>query len=143
MQLEDFRILRFQFRRDRVIGDSQVRAEEVHVATLELVDKTGESGLGFAQSLFAPLPDQVEIERVFREEVWPDLAAQEPLALVHGVSRLRGGNQRQPTLPFREAVQVALWDLAAKQAGLPLFRLLGATARPGPGLRVRSGLPPR
>ena len=41
MQLEDFRILRFQFRRDRVIGDSQVRAEEVHVATLELVDETG------------------------------------------------------------------------------------------------------
>ena len=39
MQLEDFRILRFQFRRDRVIGDSQVRAEEVHVATLELVDR--------------------------------------------------------------------------------------------------------
>jgi L-alanine-DL-glutamate epimerase-like enolase superfamily enzyme len=126
MQLDDFRILRFQFRRDRVIGDSQVRAEEVHVATLELFDGKGESGLGFAQSLFTPLPDQREIERVFREELWPDLAAQEPLALVHRVSRPRGGNQRQPTLPFREAVQVALWDLAAKQSGLPLFRLLGA-----------------
>jgi len=127
MQLDDFRITRLQFRRDRVIGDSQVRAEEVNVAALELVDKTGASGLGFAQSLFEPLPDQPEIERVFREEVWPALAGREPLALVHGVSRPRGGNQRLPTLPFREAVEVALWDLAGKHAGLPLFRLLGAT----------------
>jgi L-alanine-DL-glutamate epimerase-like enolase superfamily enzyme len=127
MQLDDFRITRFQFRRDRVIGDSQVSAEEVNVAALLLVDKTGASGLGFAQSLFASLPDEAEIERVFREEVWPALVAREPLALVHGVSRPRGGNQRLPTLPFREAVEVALWDLAGKQVGQPLFRLLGAT----------------
>jgi hypothetical protein len=52
MQLDDFRITRFQFRRDRVIGDSQVSAEEVNVAALLLVDKTGASGLGFAQSQF-------------------------------------------------------------------------------------------
>jgi len=29
-------------------------------------------------------------------------------------------------LPFHEALQVALWDLAAKQAGMPLHRLLGS-----------------
>jgi L-alanine-DL-glutamate epimerase-like enolase superfamily enzyme len=42
------------------------------------------------------------------------------------VNRPRGGNQRSYTLPFDEAVQVALWDLAAKQVGLPLHRLLGS-----------------
>jgi L-alanine-DL-glutamate epimerase-like enolase superfamily enzyme len=46
--------------------------------------------------------------------------------LVHRVNRPRGGNQRAHSLPFDEAVQVALWDLAAKQAGLPLHRLLGS-----------------
>ncbi len=30
------------------------------------------------------------------------------------------------TLPFHEAIQVAVWDLAAKQQGLPLHTLLGS-----------------
>ena len=29
--------------------------------------------------------------------------------------------------PFEEAINQACWDLAAKQAGLPLYRLLGGT----------------
>jgi ribose/xylose/arabinose/galactoside ABC-type transport system permease subunit len=125
MRLEAFRTTRFQFRRDRLIGDSQVRADEVHVAALELLAQDGTSGLGFAQSLFAPLPDQDEIERVFEAEVWPGLAGQEPLALVHRVNLPRGGNRRGSTLPFAEAVQVALWDLAAKQAGMLLGAFVG------------------
>jgi L-alanine-DL-glutamate epimerase-like enolase superfamily enzyme len=43
------------------------------------------------------------------------------------VSRPRGGNQRPFTLPFHEALQQALWDLAAKEVKLPLWRLLGGT----------------
>ena len=42
------------------------------------------------------------------------------------MSRLRGGNQRTYSLPFHEAIQVALWDLAGKQQGLPLHKLLGS-----------------
>lgn len=126
MRLESFRITRFQFRRDRVIGDSQVRADDVHVAALELVAETGATGLGFVQSLFSPLPDQDEIGRIFEVDIWPRLAGQEPMALVHRVELQRGGNRRAPSLPFGEAVQVALWDLAAKQCGMPLGRMLGA-----------------
>src|SRR5690606_18188224 len=103
-----------------------VRADEVNVAALELIDETGTRGLGFAQSLFFPLPALDEIVRVFRSEVWPGLEGQEPLALVHRVNRPRGGNQRAPSLPFGEAVQVALWDLAARQVDMPLHRLLGS-----------------
>jgi L-alanine-DL-glutamate epimerase-like enolase superfamily enzyme len=125
MRIQSFDITRFQFPRDRVIGDSQVRADEVNVAALELIDESGTRGLGFAQSLFFPLPALDEIVRVFRAEVWPAIEGQAPLALVHRVSRPRGGNQRTPTLPFGEAVQVALWDLAAKQVGMPLYRMLG------------------
>ncbi|MDR3473985.1 MAG: mandelate racemase/muconate lactonizing enzyme family protein [Devosia sp.] len=126
MRLSAFRITRFQFARDRVIGDSQVRADDVNVAALELIADTGEIGLGFVQSLFFPLPDQGEIERVFLSEVWPSLEGQHPAGLVHKVTRPRGGKQRAYTLPFHEALQVALWDLAAKQVGLPLAKLLGA-----------------
>lgn len=126
MTISHFRITRFQFARDRVIGDSQVRADDANVAALELVAETGETGLGFIQTLFHPLPDQVEIEAVFENEVWPTLKGQKAIGLVHRVNRPRGGNQRQYSLPFHEALQVALWDLAAKQADMPLHKLLGS-----------------
>ncbi len=126
MRLVEFRITRFQFARDRVIGDSQVRADDVNIAALELIADTGAVGLGFIQTLFYPLPDQAEIERVFVSEVWPHIEGQPPAGLVHRVGRPRGGNQRAYTLPFHEALQVALWDLAAKQVDLPLHKLLGS-----------------
>ena len=126
MRIEAFEITRFQFARDRTVGDSQVRADEVNVAAIELIDETGRRGLGFAQTLFVPLPSAAEIIRVFETEVWPGLRGELPLGLVHRVNRPRGGNQSPFTLPFHEAVQVALWDLAAKQAGLPLHVLLGS-----------------
>jgi L-alanine-DL-glutamate epimerase-like enolase superfamily enzyme len=125
MRLSDYRVTRFQFRRDRTIGDSQVRTDAVNVAALELVADTGESGLGFIQSLFTPLPAEGDIARVFADEAWPELMGQAPIALVHRVARPRGGNNRPFSIPFHEALQVALWDLAAKQVGLPLYRLLG------------------
>ena len=127
MRLADFRITRYQFARDRVIGDSQVRADDVNIAALELLTDDGKVGLGFVQTLFQPLPDQAEIERVFRTEAWPGVEGRHPAGLVHQVARPRGGNRRAFTLPFHEALQVALWDLAAKAVDLPLYRLLGAS----------------
>ncbi len=126
MKVVEFRLTRFQFARDRVIGDSQVRADDVNIAALELIDDSGRVGLGFIQSLFRPLPAANEIVRIFQTEVWPGLEGEVPLALVHRVTRPRGGNQSRFSLPFEEAIQVALWDLAAKQVGLPLHRLLGS-----------------
>lgn len=126
MHVVDFRITRFQYARDRVIGDSQVWIDQVNIAALELIANTGEVGLGFVQALFYPLPDQAEMERVFRAEVWPGIEGQPPAALVHRVSRPRGGNQRAYSVPFHESLQLALWDLAAKQVGLPMHRLLGS-----------------
>jgi L-alanine-DL-glutamate epimerase-like enolase superfamily enzyme len=126
MHVVDFRITRFQFARDRVIGDSQVHIDAVHVAALELITDTGEVGLGFIQTLFFPLPAEAEMTRVFRTEAWPGIEGQPPAALVHRVSRPRGGNQRAYSVPFHEALQLALWDLTAKQVGLPLHRLLGS-----------------
>ena len=125
--LADFRLTRFEYPRDRIIGDSQVRSDTMHGAALELITGDGRVGLGFMLSLFYPLPALDEIERIFREEVWPGLKGRAPAGLVHQVSRPRGGNRRSPTLPFGDALQMALWDLAAKQAGLPLYKLLGGT----------------
>jgi L-alanine-DL-glutamate epimerase-like enolase superfamily enzyme len=125
MAIVDFRITRFQFARDRVIGDSQVRTDDVHLAALELIDGAGRVGLGFMQSLFAPLPDEAELTRIFAVEIWPGLDGQEAGALAHRVARPRGGNQRRSGIPVEEALQHAVWDLFAKQVGLPLWQLLG------------------
>lgn len=125
MRIVDFRITRFQFRRDRVIGDSQVRADEVHLATLELIGERGATGLGFLQSLFHPLASEAELTRVFREEVWPGLENQTAGAVAHRVHRPRGGNIRRLSVPFEEALQQAVWDLFAKSVGMPLWQLLG------------------
>jgi len=121
-----FRITRCQFPRNRVIGDSQVRSSEVHVAAVELIDRAGRVGLGFAQSLFMPLPELAEIERRFQHEAWPSLEGRSPVNLVLAVRRVRGGNARRMTLPFEEALQHATWDLFAQQQDQPLWRLLGA-----------------
>lgn len=125
MAISSFRITRFQFARDRVIGDSQVRADDANVAALELISDSGEVGLGFIQTLFTSLPSETEITRVFAAEVMPGIEGRPAIGLVHRVSRPRGGNVRPFSLPFHEALQVALWDLAAKEARLPLYKLLG------------------
>ena len=103
-----------------------MRADDIFCAAVELLTEDGQVGLGFVQSMFQNLPDQAEMERVFRNEVWPGLEGAHPAALVHQVTRPRGGNRRAYMLPYYEAVQVALWALAAKTMNLPLYRLLGA-----------------
>lgn len=127
MRIAEYRLTRFQFARDRVIGDSQVRIEHAHMAALELISDTGLVGLGFVPSLFNALPSLAEIDRLFRVEIWPSLEGQEPAALVHRVRRPRGGNIRGASLPFAEGIDQALWDLTAKQVNLPLWKLLGGT----------------
>jgi L-alanine-DL-glutamate epimerase-like enolase superfamily enzyme len=104
-----------------------VHISECHCAALELVCNDGTTGLGFLLSLFHPLPDCSEIERAFRLEALPGLLGKPPAGLIHRVSRPRGGNNRALSLGFGEATDQALWDLAAKQAGLPLYRYLGGT----------------
>lgn len=123
--IAEFRLTRFQFRRDRVIGDSQVRSDEVNVVAIELVDAAGHTGLGFAQALLTNLPAEEEIARIFAAEAWPGLEGSEPSGIALGVSRPRGGNVRRMSLPFEEAIQQAVWDLFAKQMDLPLWKLLG------------------
>jgi L-alanine-DL-glutamate epimerase-like enolase superfamily enzyme len=125
MGLCDFTITRFQFARDRVIGDSQVRVAHCHIGVLELHTTDGITGTGFFFSLFHPLPALAELERVFRTEAWPGLAGERPAVLLNRIGRPRGGNIRGFSVPFEQAVNQALWDLQGKALGLPLWRLLG------------------
>ena len=55
----------------------------------------------------------------------PGLRGEPPAGLIHRIGRPRGGNNRAIPHNFGEAIDQALWDLAAQQAGLPLYRYLG------------------
>ncbi len=127
MRIREFRITRFQFRRDRVIGDSQVRIAESNHAALELIADDGTTGLGFFQALFHPLPALAELERLFGTEAWPVIDGREPGPVVNRLGKPRGGNNRRMSFAFDEAINQAAWDLLGKQVGLPLWRLLGGT----------------
>src|SRR5437879_3864782 len=125
MQIVDFRITRFQFARDRLIGDSQISSNEVQVASLELIGDDGTVGLGFVNSVMSSLPDETEIARVFALEAWEQLEGEIPAVLAHRQLVRRGGNRRKMSLPFEDAIQQAVWDIYAKSIGLPLWKLLG------------------
>jgi L-alanine-DL-glutamate epimerase-like enolase superfamily enzyme len=124
--IRSFAITRFEFRRDRAIGDSQVRFEMFHGFALELTDAAGRTGLGFAHLLWDPVPGQAALEATFTAHVWPGIDGRGPMEAVNRVERPRGGNRRDATHGFAEPLQIALWDLAAQQAGVPLARYLGA-----------------
>jgi L-alanine-DL-glutamate epimerase-like enolase superfamily enzyme len=118
--IRECRVTRLDFPTSRVIGDSQVRYDRMALVAVELTGGDGQVGLG----LVSAWAGQSELERVWRREVAPALQGSSALALLHRIERPRGGNWQQQ--PFAEAVDQALWDLAAKAAGLPLHRFLGA-----------------
>ncbi len=130
--IKGFTLTRFQFRRDRVIGDAQVKFDTFNALALELQDGGGHVGLGFAHSMWDAMPSLAALQATFADKIWPGLDGQQPGALVHRVSRPRGGNQRDADYGFGEALQIALWDLAAQQAGLPLSDYLGGTRTSAP-----------
>jgi L-alanine-DL-glutamate epimerase-like enolase superfamily enzyme len=126
-RIRSYQLTRFQFRRDRVIGDSQVRFTDLNAFALELTDSEGRTGLGFGHSMWDPVASLAALDASFAANVWPGLDGHAPAALVHRIERPRGGNQRDATYGFAEALQIALWDLAAQQVDLPLSDYLGGT----------------
>lgn len=123
--LTSFRISTFAFPRDRRIGDCQVAIDTNWVGALEVTDGSGQTGIGFFLSLFAPLPTAKALRAEFKMVAWPGLEGERPETLVHRVSRPRGGNVRALPHDLGSAVDQALWDLAARRAGMPLHRYLG------------------
>jgi L-alanine-DL-glutamate epimerase-like enolase superfamily enzyme len=126
--VDGYTLTRFAFPRDRVIGDSQVRADMMYIAALELHASSGQTGTGFFGALFHPLPSLAELTRVFDTEVKAGVIGQNPAAFTTRVVRPRGGNLRALPYGLDEALDQAMWDLTAQALGLPLYRLLGGAS---------------
>jgi L-alanine-DL-glutamate epimerase-like enolase superfamily enzyme len=119
--IERWRVTRLDFPTTRPWGDAHVSYDGMSLAAIEIECRGGISGLGFAEAD----DDQGQLAAAFERTVAPGLAGQHPLSLLNAVRRPRGGNI--VAQPFAAAVDLALWDIVAKAAGLPLYRLLGGT----------------
>ncbi|MFG3206958.1 mandelate racemase/muconate lactonizing enzyme family protein [Streptomyces sp. NPDC048192] len=110
----------------KVFTGRQKPMTEVAVLFVEIVTEQGHEGLGFSYSKRAGGPGQFAHAREIAEEVIgedpSDIARIWTKLVWAGASVGRSGLATQAIAAF----DVALWDLKAKRAGLPLAKLLGA-----------------
>jgi L-alanine-DL-glutamate epimerase-like enolase superfamily enzyme len=126
-QLVGYRVGRYEIETSRKLGSSVNPVRRIsQLGVIELETASGLCGFGvFEASPFpSELPPLEELERSFRSLVAPTLENLHPQSFVHRIPlRPRGGHLRR--LIFTQAVDQAVWDIVAKQAGIPLWRLLG------------------
>lgn len=110
----------------KVLTGRQKPLTEVAFVFAEIESRDGHSGLGFGYSKRAGGPGMF----AHAKEIAPNLIGEDPndierlftKLLWAGASMGRSGLAVQAIAPF----DVALWDMKAKRAGLPLAKLLGA-----------------
>lgn len=125
MRIVDYDLRKLVVPLDRPIGDSQIDPVDTFgVAYLEVRTDTGERGIGFESvnnegSAILP-PDA--LFAAF-EPVGNELLDRSPFALRNRMERPRGGNYG--TGRFDRLIDIALWDLCAKHADMPLYEFMG------------------
>lgn len=125
MKITAYALHRLHLKLPRPIGDSQVRFVDHWMTVLELTTGGGLTGIGFELQQGKPTPALAQLQSQFEYNVWPGLQGANPFGETLRIARPRGGNVGSAMLPL--AVETALWDLAGKAVGLPLYRLFGGT----------------
>lgn len=127
--IKRYQIKRLTLPAGRCIGDCGCAYNSFDVIAVCLEDDQGHAAWGYeatvSQGRFArsaswvtPMPVQREIEAAFRAWCWPVLSQLSDDEALVGVS------MRSPIWALNRAVDLALWDLAAKRRGLPVWRML-------------------
>ncbi|GAA2206890.1 L-talarate/galactarate dehydratase [Nonomuraea monospora] len=132
MRVESVRFGRYAVPLATPVSDAKVATgrqrplAQIDVLTCEIVTTDGLAGLGFSYTTRAGTPAQFahakEVGELLLGEDPADIGRIYDRLLWAGASVGRSGVATQALA----AVDVALWDLKAKRAGLPLAKLLGA-----------------
>lgn len=120
---------------ERTIGDAQTHiyeTDELDYLYLELETEAGITGTGIdLMELRAPGKPSVTTLRRRVEDMVDRLTGEHVLGLLNRQTRHRGGvftyeSESSYGAGVQTALDLALWDAAAKAAGQPLYRYLGA-----------------
>jgi len=92
--------------------------------------QTDEGLTGIGDTFYGP----ASVVAYLHEQAAPLLLGQDPRPIEHHwhtlfTQTVRGAGMRSAEIRGLSAIDVALWDVAAQAAGLPLFRLLGGPTR--------------
>lgn len=129
--ITDFEIYRIRTPLGRVVGDNSCSYDELDVLAIALYTSEGLVGWGYSESMskgnfrkpawwIRPLPPLAKLKELFKVEWVPVLVNKDPFELRN--ERL----YHTTSYPYFDgAVRLALWDLMAQKARLPLYRLLG------------------
>ena len=115
----------------RVIGDCTCHYENLDLLVICLKTEEGHCGWGFGETVsegvfstpapwIRPMPALTEIRLNFERNVWPILQNRNPFQLSNQQPRLFPGYSY-----LAVAIRIALWDLMAQAANLPLYEILG------------------
>lgn len=130
-KLAAFEVYRVEAPLGRTIGDNSCAYDRLLVVALCLRCANGREGWGYAEvqalghfTRGAPwirqLPGPAALSSLFADTWWARLKDREITE-----TELLRKSYRSPEPALDSAVSLALWDLAAQQAGMPLYRFLG------------------
>jgi D-arabinonate dehydratase len=130
MQIRDVRTLAVEYPLPRPVFDANYKMATKPALLVEVETDTGLVGLGEAAHFGGPL---VSTATVIEQELRPNLLGQDPREverlweLMHrrAYKHARGGI----VIAAISGIDIALWDLRGKMAGMPLWRLLGGYRR--------------
>jgi len=117
----------------RVLGDCMCHFNAMDILVLCLKTVQGRSGWGFTQTMskgsftnsapwVSPLPSLVQIQRDFASNFWPRLQGKNPVVL-----KMQRPNLFSGYGGMKQAIRIALWDLTAQIAEMPLYQFLGGS----------------
>ena len=118
----------------RIIGDCTCHYDALDLLVVSLKTDQGLEGWGFGETVsggvftkpapwITPMPSLAQIRRDFQKDIWPALQGKNPFQV----------KMRRPAFfPgysfVSVALRIALWDLMAQVAELPLYQFLSASA---------------
>lgn len=128
VEITDVRTVELRVDLDAPLGVSDDRAIETRAATLVVVETDeGTRGVGEAVG-----PEPSVVEALVAERLRPRLLGREPLAVERHWRRLLTDDlykeRKGAAVAAASGVDIALWDLAGKSRGVPVYRLLGGDA---------------